>query len=80
MPKFEPSTSSAMTMKTSVYKKSSGFKMKSSNSAFPFKTPDFSDPKQVELYKNSQEYRDHLKSKGITYDSKTNKSTKITKK
>ena len=30
MPKFKPNTSSAMKKKTSVYKKSSGFKMKSS--------------------------------------------------
>ena len=60
------------------------FKMKyqENNSAFPFKstTPDFSDPKQQELYKSSSEYRAHLKSKGITYDAKTNKSTKVTSK
>jgi hypothetical protein len=62
------------------FEESTGYKMKyqGNNSAFPFKTntPDFSDPKQQELYKNSPEYRAYLKSKGITYDSKTNKSTK----
>ena len=52
-------------------RKSSTYKMKYSNSAFPFKTPDFSDAKQVKLYETSKEYRDHLKSQGITYDSKT---------
>ena len=60
------------------------FKMKhqGNNSAFPFKskTPDFSDPKQQELYKNSSEYRAYLKSKGITYDAKTKKSTKVSTK
>ena len=44
------------------------------------KTPDFSDQKQKDLYANNPEYRKHLKDKGVTYDAKTNKSTKITKK
>jgi len=43
-------------------------------------TPDFSDEKQKELYKSSKEYRDHLKSKGTTYDAKTNTSTTRTSK
>jgi len=43
-------------------------------------TPDFSDDKQKELYKSSKAYRDHLKSKGTTYDAKTNTSTTRTPK
>ena len=62
--------------RTMAYKKGP-FKMKS-----PLKNtgPDFSNPKVVETYKKSKKYRDHLKSKGITYDEKTKKSEKILKK
>ena len=41
-------------------------------------TPDFSDPKQKELYANNEGYRKHLASKGIKYDSKSNTSTRTT--
>ena len=41
-------------------------------------TPNFSDKKQQDLYASSKPYRDHLKSKGITYDKNTNKSTRTT--
>ena len=43
-------------------------------------TPDFSDPKQKELYANNEGYRKHLASKGIKYDASTNTSTRKTSK